>query len=321
MVCRMLKWDLGLRRFFALSFSRSTFRLKTQCRPKCRNIPRVLVSAAALSVALAGSILNSTHVLAQPAPAGRAAALQDEFGRAFLAMRTSDQVLDQLVVAQYGATLERARADALKSMLSKVMAEPALAVYTAKSYAGVQYAGLSKVELGAHGGRALLDVRIKGLRRVSASQQGKLLRFVQGFAATLPMRQCRQMFEGTLDLATSNRAEQAHMAAMPLPDFLSLIAVYEGASLAELRGAPTARTLTPSQAVKVTAAYETAVAARLRKMPTSMVAQLADGMKKAPDDVVCTYQREALAAGMDLPLPERDYYLQQFVESLQQPKS
>lgn len=287
-------------------------------RSKARSFPRIQVGASALSVALAAVlILSAPQANAQSALANRTPGLTDEFTKIFFAIRSDDRILERMVVAQYGATLERSRADALKSMLRKVMAEPALAVYTANSYASVRYAGLSKVERDAHAGQALSEVRIKGLRRVSASQKGELLRFIQGMAATLPMRQCRQIFEGTLDAATSDRAEKAHMAAMPLSDFLSLTAVYEAALLAELRGTPPPRTLTQSQAAKVNAAYETALVARMQKMPSSMVTQLAEGITKAPDDVVCNYQREALAVGMALPLPERDYYLQQFVESLQ----
>lgn len=257
----------------------------------------------------------SANVLAQPLAANRPAeTLPEVFAKTFLAMRSNEQMLDQLVLAQYGTALDRPRINALKSMVRTTMTEPAFATYVAKSYARVQNSGLSNTELSAQGSRSIVEVRVKGLRRISANQQGELHRFIQGVAASLPARQCRQMFAGTLDVATSSKAESGYMAAMPIQEFLGLVAAYQAASLAELRGTPSGLILTPSQAKRLEAAYGSAVQARVRNLPTSVAAQLAEGLNKAPDDVACTYQREALAAGMDLPLPERDWYLQQFVE-------
>ena len=39
-----------------------------------------------------------------------------------------------------------------------------------------------------------------------------------------------------------------------------------------------------------------------------MAVEVNAGLKTASDEVVCTFQRESLAAGIDLPLPERDFY-------------
>lgn len=278
---------------------------------------RSRIVTAVVFLSMIAASLVTPFALAQPVLAKQpASALQEHFVKEFLAMRSNEQLLEQLVFAQYGTALDRPRVNALKSMLRTILAEPALASYTAKSYASVQNAGLSKAELGAHGGRAIMELRVKGLRRVSVQRQGELHRFIQGLAASLPVRQCRQMFAGTLDLPASNKAEQAYMVAMPLPEFLGLVSAYEAASLAELRGVRSFPSLTSSQAAKADAAYDEAVQVRLRKLPTLVVAQLVGGLTKAPDDVACTYQREALAAGMDLPLPERDWYLQQFVEGL-----
>lgn len=273
--------------------------------------------AAFVCLSMMAASLGTPRALAQPVAANRpASTLQEDFAKDFFSMRSDEQLLNQLVFAQYGTLLDRARVDALKSMLRTILAEPALASFTAKSYAGVKNSGLSKAELGRHGVRAIMEVRVKGLRRISAQRKVELHRFIQGLAASLSVRQCRKMFAGTLDLLTSNKAERDYMVTMPLPEFLGLIAAYEAASLAELRGVPSVPSLTPSQAAKSEAAYSEAVQVRLRKLPTSVIAQLAGGLNSAPDDVACTYQREALAAGMDLPLPERDWYLQRFVEEM-----
>ena len=281
----------------------------------------VLRARLYMTVALLAVLATGPGALAETSSSALSTyQFQQELAESLANLRNDDARLDSAIVAVYsGFSVEPVRKEALKRSLRTMLGQDALPALVARSLGPRLTSSSSASQRLARASQILVELRVKGLRRIPPARQAEFVRFIQGVTGSLPPLACRQMFDGTLDAVASSHAEHAYMLAMPLNRFHSLVTLYEEAMVAELNGRPAVHLLTASQRKQMDQAYDAAIEARMRKMPPEVVAGIASGLTQAPAEVACRFHREALAAGLDLGAPYRNWYVASFVDSLQNP--
>jgi len=281
--------------------------MHNQLRGRSRRVARlcaVVVMAVAVAVARAQ----------EPSEAALAQLFRVELRRQF----ASEEQLNTLLRKTYGVDLAPDKAEVARGALRTLLADPAVPAYLAQ----VLRPTFRPERLNDDATSVVLDgvvqLQVRGLRRLPASRQEQFLQHVVQTAQALPPEKCKAGYLGQIPLREAVALEMRVAASLPLQRFEAIIELYRDAMRAELAGSPPARTVTDEQAALARRALQEASARRVRAaLAPAAVARFTDDGAASPADEFCALACAALQGVLDLPEPHKSWQLTRFVEGLQ----
>ncbi|HEY6510915.1 MAG TPA: hypothetical protein VI032_03000 [Burkholderiaceae bacterium] len=273
-------------------------------------VMRWLASAALALAALMAAMPASAQA---PAPSKAAEQLRTEIALQFGA----EEQLDAALKKAYGVELTEEKAAVSRRALRALLFNDATADYIAKSLTPDRVP-LSRQDVLPVVMEGILELQVKGLRRLAPNRQAQLVSHLVDMARALPHSACKALLLGQMATTEAADLERRFIASLPLSRFEGVVTVYREATEAELAGYPDARTVNAQQARLAQKAYDEAIGKRVRaQAPRKAIARVNADTASAPADEVCAVLTASVHAMLDMPEPYKSWQLSRFVQAMQ----
>ncbi|KWT98207.1 hypothetical protein WDL1P1_00348 (plasmid) [Variovorax sp. WDL1] len=264
-----------------------------------------------LSVALLAAV-SFASAAQQPTPAR----LQAEISRWMQRYVSDETLLEKTVSNSYGPNLAPPKREAVKAMLRTVMVHERMAPYLTKVVLPFYGKQLGTDESKNYVLEAVVELQVKGLRRLPTEVHAQFLRYILDMAAATQPTVCKALFLGKMGTQQSAVYERRYMASLPTEKFEAVLGMYQAAALAELDGYPDVKPLNPTQAKAAESAYAVAVKSRIARMPLGLHARVSADIEGGEPTEVCAWFRDTVGAALDLHEPYLGWYLTRFIQAM-----
>ena len=226
--------------------------------------------------------------------------------------------LDLIVSKSYGVSLSPEKTIVARNSLRALMFNEALPGYMARILSPVNRPGITSGERSAAILQSVSQMQTKGLGRLSADKQMAFLKHVIATTRFISAADCKAIYQGKMDAATSAALERRYIATLPLGRFEAITSLYRAAAEAELSGYPDARTINAQQAKLAEKVFEDASVKRLvAQVPQDVIQRYIQDSEGAAASDVCAVMATSAEGMLDMTEPYRSWQLTRFAESMQ----
>lgn len=161
----------------------------------------------------------------------------------------------------------------------------------------------------------MLQLKVRGLRRLSQDQQASFFRFTIEMMDALPVDICKALVNGAIDSRKGGLLETRFAVSQSKEKFVDYMALQVAAANAELVKYPDLRVISEQQALITKKAHALAFERRVDASIPGLYERAAKGTTNARDD--CLGARAYTLAGLDLREPYRGWFLTIMMDGLQ----